>query len=225
MVVMSFDLSSVCIGLICARLDGKGIANKVMSAPIIPKQFSPICLGYKASKKKLKTKSGELLNTYWKDGEVEITKVEKAKRDKEVRAKKDIYVLEYIGKQMGDMIDRIKPDLILVEKNAAFNGILTTVLLAKVMGSLLGIAGYKGIPVVEYPVSQVRAHHNVAKLVKEFVKGKTQEELQALPDITKAALRELMYNKYKDLGILFQTDDESDACVVFDYWYEIGRKA
>jgi hypothetical protein len=124
---------------------------------------------------------------------------------------------------MGGMIDKINPDLILVEKNAAFNGILTTVLLAKVMGSLLGIAGFKGIPVKEYPVITVRKHHNVADLVKEFVRGKTAQELQALPDITKAALRDLMFKKYGKYGIIFQTDDESDACVVFDYWYEHDR--
>jgi hypothetical protein len=221
MIVMSFDLSSACIGVTTARLNKIKEVEKIMSCPIIPKQFSPTELGYMASKKSLPTiKGNKSLNTYWKKGEAKITETEKKRRDREVRAKKDIFVLEYIGQQMGSMINKIKPDLIIVEKNAAFNGILTTVLLAKVYGTLLGIAGMLSIPVLEYSVNEVRAPYDVARLVSQFCATKTPEELKKLPDITKAAIRKFLYKIYRDKGINFQTDDESDSCLVFHYWYE-----
>lgn len=220
MIIMSFDLSTACIGVVTARINNKSRRIEVIkSCPIIPPKFTPSVLGYNNSKKKLPTKGGEMLNTYWINGETVITKAEKERRDNQVRAQKDIYVLEHIGKTIGTMLQQIKPDLVIVEKNSAFNGILTTVLLAKVMGGLVNLAGLFGIPLKEYPVAKVRKHFNVSTLVKEFVTGKTDEELQKIPDITKRALREFLQKKYGHLGIQFQTDDESDACVVFDYWY------
>ena len=114
---MSFDLSTACIGVITAEVDkvNKTII-KMRSCPIIPKKFNPEVLGYLKTKKKLPTKNGEVLNTYARPGETSITKAEKQRRDREVRAKKDIYVLEEIGSVMGNIIKTIKPDLILVEK-------------------------------------------------------------------------------------------------------------
>jgi hypothetical protein len=113
MIVMAFDLSSACIGVTTARITDKKL-EKLMSCPIIPKSFSPTVLGYMASKKSLPTtRTGEKLNTYWKQGETTITKTEKTARDRQVRMKKDVFVLEDIGDQMGNMINKIKPDLIL----------------------------------------------------------------------------------------------------------------
>lgn len=198
------------------RLEGKKI-NKIMSCPIIPPDYSAVTLGFMKTKKKLPTKSGELLSTYYKIGEVSISKAEKERRDDAVRAQKDLYVLANISKAMAGLIDNIKPDLILVEKNAIFNGILTSILLAKVMGTLLGLSGRLGIPVKEYAVSKVRSILNVGKVVVEFCKGKSEEELRRIPDITKRALGELMSKEY---GIIFNTDDEGDAGVLFNYWYK-----
>lgn len=218
MKVMSFDLSSVCIGVTTARIDNKNV-ERIMSCPIIPRKFSPISLGYKPSKKKMPTpRTGESVNTYWKDGEKTISKSEKERRDREIRKAANLFVLDYIGREMGNLINHIKPDLILVERNAAFNGILTTVLLAKIFGNLTGIAGFLQIPLKEYTVAEVRSIHNIPQLIKNFVSIRTTDELKLIPDITKAALREEMYKIYRDKGIVFQTDDESDSCVVLHYW-------
>lgn len=221
MVVMSFDLSTACIGVIVTRINDDKTIDKMLSCPIIPNKFSPECLGYMKSKKKLPTpKSGELLNTYYKEGETTITKAEKQRRDREVRGAKDIYVLQQISKTMGELINSVKPDLVLVEKNVAgYNGMLTIVLLAKVMGTLVGICGMLGIELKEYPVNTVRKILNVAQLVNTFTKNRTPEELIKIPDITKRALREKMSELYGQFGVRFQTDDESDACVVFNYWF------
>jgi hypothetical protein len=196
----------------------------MLSCPIIPPKFSPEVLGYLHSKKKLPTKKGKELNAYCKQGETEITEAEKKRRDKEVRAQKDIWVLEQIGKTMGNMINQIKPDLILVEKNAIYNGILTSILLAKVMGTLLGIAGMVGIPVQEYAVSKVRSVFNIPEVIKSFTNIREADELLQIPDITKRALRDLMEKEYGQYGLVCQTDDESDAVVVFHYWWKMRLK-
>jgi len=215
MIVMSFDLSSSCIGVVCAKIENKKIKS-ILSCPIIPPKFDPSSLGFLSSKKKIKTSKGQLINAYLKPNEETISRQVKTQRDSYVRSHKDLFVLTKISQDIDKLVGGIKPDIILVEKNSIFNGVLTSVLLAKVAGVLLGLAGRLSIPVKEYPVKKVREPHNIGKLIKDFTKKYHEEELKKIPDITKRALSELMAYKY---NINFQTDDESDACVVFDYWY------
>ena len=220
MKVMSFDLSTACIGVIAAEINHTRNITKILSCPIIPTKFDPSTLGYLKSKKKLITAKGESLNCYVKAGETHVSKAEKARRDREVRGQKDIYVLADISRVMGSMINAIKPDLILVEKNVAnLGGQLTTVLLAKVMGTLLGIAGMLGVPLKEYAVNKARSVLNVSDLVKDFAYNHSPEELKNVPDITKRALRVEMQRRYGKYGLKMQVDDEGDACVIWNYWY------
>ena len=220
--VLAFDLSTACVGVVAAVIDkDTKQPTLVKSCPIIPKKFSPEQLGYKKSKKKLPTaKSGEFLNTYYKEGEKTITKTEKQKRDREVRIQENLFVLDYIGKQISTIINAIRPDIIIVEKNEIFNGILTSVLLGKVMGVLIGIASSHSIPLKEFKVSKVRSVIDLNKTVREFVESVTEDELKKVPDVTKRALRKLMESKYGQYGLDCKTDDESDAFVVFNYWLE-----
>jgi len=222
MKVMSFDLSTSCIGVITAKInDNTKDIIKILSCPIIPSKFNPETLGYLKSKKKLETVKFDFLNCYAKAGETHISKAEKMRRDREVRGQKDIYVLADISRVMGNMINSIKPDLILVEKNVSrLNGQLTTVLLAKVMGTLLGISGMLGIPVKEYAVNKARGILDVPHLVKDFAYNHSPEELREVPDITKRAIREFMQSIYGKYGLVMQTDDEGDGCVVLNYWYK-----
>lgn len=88
-------------------------------------------------------------------------------------------------------------------------------LLAKVMGVLHGVAGSKEIPIEEYRVSEVRSPYNVFKLSLKFADGKTSDELRMVPDISKRAIRVMLEEKY---NIKFLSDDESDACLVLDYY-------
>jgi hypothetical protein len=210
---MCFDLSSNCIGVVTAEVDN-GKVIKILSCPIVPPVFKAGSLGFMDSKKKLPTKTG-VLNTYYKSGETTITKDEKIRRDALVRSSKDMFVLASIGKSISNLIDNIKPDLIIVEKNAIFNGILTSILLAKTMGVLLGVAGRAGIEVKEYSVNKVRSILNVGKIVTDFSKTVTDDVLKRIPDVTKRAIGEVMSKKY---GLKFKTDDESDACVLLHYY-------
>lgn len=212
MIVMAFDLSSSCIGCVVAETQGKRVL-RIRSCPIIPKAFSAESLGYLKTKRKI---DGKKTMTSWIrfNGEI-VSEAEKKRRDAEVRAQKDVSVLAQISGTMGDLISTIKPELILVEKNEMFNGVLTSVLLGKVMGTLHGIAGMLRIPVREFRVNKVRQPLGVSKLVLNFTQNTSAEELMSIPDVTKRALRKEMERKYH---IQFLTDDESDACVVFDYW-------
>lgn len=217
--VLAFDLSSVCIGVIAAKVESNE-ATKVLSCPIIPPKFSASTLGYLNSKKKVKTSPNSIkeVNSYVLPGEKYVSESNKKKRDVEVRKAKDIYVLDYIGKQLNILIDSIEPDIILVEKTEIFNGVLTSVLLAKVFGVLVGAATSKGIKVEEHKVKEVRKVINLLKITKELVSPLSEEEIRKIPDITKRALRVFMEKKYGHLGLKCSTDDEGDACVVFNYW-------
>lgn len=222
--ILAFDLSTACVGVVAGVISGK-VPLVVKSCPIIPPAYSPEELGYKKSKKKLPTpKSGEFLNTYYRAGETVITKQEKKRRDAEVRAKKDIYVLDYIGKQISNIITTINPDIIVVEKNEIFNGVLTSVLLGKVMGVLLGISASNNIPVLDFKVKLVRSILPVNSIVKTYTETLTKEQVKEIPDMTKRALRVHMESIYGKYGLSCNTDDESDACVVWHYYFETHIK-
>lgn len=209
----------MCIGCIAAELDGPNIIV-MRSCPIMPPKLDVRILGLMRTKKKLPTPSGnKLLSTWYQNGEHTVTEKEKKRRDVFVREKENNFKLANMSATMGNIINNIKPNVMSVEQNAMFNGVLTIALLAEVMGTLVGIAGNDGTPLNKYKVSTVREAHNVAKLVKEFAKKHTPEYLVSLPDITKAALRDKMQTKYGIYGLDLKTDDEGDAAVVFDYWY------
>lgn len=212
MIVMAFDLSSTCIGCVVAEVNNKTVA-RIKSCPITPSAFDVTSLGFLKTKQKVE---GKKALTSWvrHKGEV-VSEAEKKRRDALVRSSKDVSVLAQISQAMGDLISQIKPDLIIVEKNEIFNGMLTSVLLGKVMGTLHGIAGMLRIPIKEYRVSAVRQPLGVSKIVSDFAKRVNPEELRTIPDITKRALRRHMEEVY---NTKFLTDDESDACVVLNYW-------
>lgn len=223
MKVMAFDLSSRCIGVVCAEIDARDNIKNILSCPIVPKKFDATLLGFKKSKVKFILSDGSSISAWGKEGETSISKAEKKKRDSQVRAQRDVYVLREISETIGMLIENIQPDLVLVEKNEIFNGILTSVLLGKVMGVLHGVCGSRGVPIEEYRVQSVRKPYNVMKLTMDFVSGKNPEELSRIPDISKRVIREMLSLRYPSIS--FQTDDESDACLVFDYWLNFIRKS
>lgn len=217
--ILSFDLSTACVGCVAARVNSDYEPVLVKSYPIIPPKFDVSSLGYNKSKKKIKLKnSDKYISTYIRKNEEYVSLEEKKRRDVEVRNASNMYVLDYIGKNIGSMVSMIKPDIILAEKNEIFNGVLTSVLLGKVMGVLIGVSAQYNIPVLNIKVSKARSVFNIGQLVKDFTKDKSAEELKVIPDITKRALRVEMERIYGKYGLVCSTDDESDSCVVFNYW-------
>lgn len=221
--VLAFDLSSVCIGVVAAKVENNKL-QKVLSCPVIPPKFDATTLGFLKSKKKVYTSSNKskMVNSYVYPNEDYVSEANKKKRDVLVRKSKDIFVLDYIGKQLNVLIDSINPDLIIVEKTEIFNGVLTSVLLAKVFGVLVGAATSKNIKVQEYKVKEARSIIDLVKITKELTLNLTEDEISKIPDITKRALRTFMEKKYGHLGLKCSTDDEGDACVVLNYWCHIN---
>ena len=214
MKILSFDLSSKCIGVTAAVLEKKTV-KKMQTTSIIPPKFSATSLGFLATKKPIKLSTGRKIMSYVYRGETTVTAEEKKKRDNRVRDAKNNFVIEDISQKIEKLICGFEPNLILVEKNEIFNGILTSILLARINGVLMGIAGAHKIEVKEFHVQEVRKPYNVMKLVAKFVDGKSSEELKEIPDISKRAIRKLMEEKYNHE---FLTDDESDSCIVLDYY-------
>ena len=217
--IMSFDLSTKCIGCVSCAISNETLIA-FYSAPIIPPQFNASELGFLKTKKKLSC-GIETINSWAKPGEKKITKQEKKKRDVFVREHKDVFVLAYISRKIEELISVVNPDIVVVEKNEIFNGVLTSVLLGRVNGVLHGICGPKNIPVYEYHVQDVRKPYNLMERTAEFISGKTSEELSKIPDITKRVIREMMERIY---STTFLSDDESDACIVLDYHLKYAPK-
>ena len=215
MKVMAFDLSSVCIGVTTASLNEDKI-TKIKTAPIIPRRITPDELGFLKSRKKLKTKNGELLNSYAYPGEESISFAEKKRRDVFVRNEINKKVLFEISTSLNRSISTIKPDIILAEKNEIFRGVLTSVLLGKVMGILIGTSAANGIEVEEHKVQVVRSILEYNMLYENMRKKLTTEEIMQLPDVTKRAINIYLSELY---GVHTLTDDESDSLAVFHYWY------
>lgn len=222
--VLSLDLSSVCIGALFCTIDDHGQITKMQTSPIVPKPFSAEALGYLKTKKKVS--SGKDMITAWvKPGEEKITKVEKKRRDSEVRSAKDQHLIREIGSTLGRLVDALQPTLILVEKNEIFNGILTSVLLAKIMGSLQAICAIKEIPFEEIRVRKIREAYDIKSMSGEYQKYMESNGIDTFTDMTKEAIGHHLKTKYKQFNISFLTNDESDAVAVFDYWYERRKNA
>jgi hypothetical protein len=145
-----------------------------------------------------------------------ISFAEKKRRDVFVRNEINKKVLFEISTSLNRSISTIKPDIILAEKNEIFRGVLTSVLLGKVMGILIGTSAANGIEVEEHKVQVVRSILEYNMLYENLRKKLTTEEIMQLPDVTKRAINVYLSELY---GVHTLTDDESDSLAVFHYWY------
>lgn len=216
--VMAIDSSSACTGVVIAEIEDKKII-KVGSAPVIPHKFDVSSLGYMKTKRKYKNKDGKEYSAYTISGESTVSEALAKKRNVQVRHERNNFKIKNIGSQLDMIIKNIQPDIIAIEKNKTFNSVLTSALLAEVMGLVEGVAASNGIPLYKYTVEEVRKSINTAKLVKLFAMQKTPEELSNCKDVTKEAIQDYMIVEYGKYGFSPATLDESDACLIFHYWY------
>lgn len=226
MKVISLDLNTNCTGVFGVGMKA-GRIEKAMSASILVNDFKvKDHFPFMESKKKLPSSENghHLHNTYFKKGETHVSKTEKKRRDREVRHKRNRHQIDAMAKNIADVVRVTNSDLVLIEKNAMFNGILTIELLSKLHGTVIGICRNLGVEYLDFSVQEVRSPYNIPRLVKEFSKTITPERLAGLPDVSKAAIRWHLQKIYSPYGVRFQTDDESDAALVFDYWNNYIRK-
>ena len=216
--VMAIDSSSVCTGVVIAEINNRRL-TKVGSAPVIPHKFDASSLGYLKTKRRYKNKDGKEYLAYTMPGETNVSEAVAKKRNVQVRHAQNDFKIRNIGAQLDMIIKNIQPNIIIIEKNKTFNSVLTSSLLAEVMGLVEGVASANNIPLHKFTVEEVRKSINSAKLVKMFASHKTAEELASCKDVTKEAIQDYMLSIYNKNGFAPSTLDESDACLIFHYWY------
>lgn len=212
--VLSFDLSLTRTGVVFAEIDEDKKIKKMSSVSIIPTVNENKVikgLGFLSSKHQVSTKRGGSHWSYVKNTHETPTYPEKKKRDVAVRNAINIKKRESLAQQIKLLFDKVQPELILVERNESFNGILTTKLLAEARGILEGAC--VGADIKQYSVSEIRKGIDLISITKDFINSIADTGKPFPKDITKSALKYYVEKKYK---ITLSNTDESDACMVID---------
>lgn len=215
MIAMCFDLSSKCIGVTFAQFTDKKIIYAKTLA-IIPERPSAKDLGYTTMQPKSIAFNGKEFQALLKAGERRISQELAKKRLAEFKNFSHLYLLKNIGKQCGYYLDKVKPDVIAIEKNKSFNGILTTKLLAEIAGGIYFFAGARDIPMFDYDEATIRA--KIRKDITEFNRYKDGTDEIALDTKWEiyCRLRSFFEQNYPGMMDFSNiTMDESDSLAVF----------
>ncbi|MGG4438225.1 hypothetical protein AAXE64_27120 [Priestia megaterium] len=167
--VMCFDLSSTCIGITFAQLR-KQKPIFVRTLAVIPQLPTGKTLGYTTQEPKEIHSNGNVFKGFLKPGESRISKAEATRRLSEFKVFKHRELLKDIGKQCGRFLYKVNPSIVALERNKAFNGVLTTKLLAEIAGGIYFYAGSKNADLHDEDEATIRAkirkdmaHVNVAE--------------------------------------------------------------
>jgi hypothetical protein len=219
MIAMCFDLSSTCIGITFAQFE-KNKLTYVKTLPVIPERPSAKELGYTTQQPKHIEYNGNRFTGLLKPGEASIPKNRARKRIAEFKSFSHRSLLTNIGEQCGYFLDKVNPDVIAIERNMPFNGVLTTKLLAEIAGGLYFYAGAKDIPIYDFDVHVIRA--KIRNDIKEFSRYKSDDYKMSVDTKWEiyCRLRSYYEKNHPDL-INFEnmTLDESDSLAVFYYLY------
>ena len=217
MICMCFDLSSSCIGVSFALFKGERLAF-VRTLAVIPDKPNGYDAGYTTQNPKVIEHNGIRFRSYLKPGEISISKTEGEKRVAEFKNMKHRLLLKNIGKQCGQLMNMVKPDVIALEKNKSFNGILTTKLLAEIAGGIYFYAGMRDIPLYDVDESVVRSF--IRKTIPDYSLYGDDADKIAI-DVKweiHCRLKKFFESEYPGLlDFKNMTMDESDALAVFYY--------
>lgn len=217
MIVMTFDLSSTCIGVSIGKIENKDIAL-ARTMPIIPKRPTGKDVGYTTAQPKKIAYRGNEFKGFLKPGEFSISKSEAERRRAGFKVKEHNHLLRNIGKQCGHLLKNINPDVVCIERNSSFNGILTTKLLAEIAGGLYFYCGANDIPLFDYNEATVRAL--IRRTVTEFsYENESGEKALDTKWEIFCRLREYFKN-VPGLDFSKMTLDESDSLAILFYYYE-----
>ena len=179
--------------------------------PVVNRELIITSLGYLPHKTKVSAGSA-----YVRTKDEKISKAIKKQRDVEVRNAINSAIKRELSLSIAEAVKNFKPDLILVERNESFHGVLTTKLLAEVRGILDGIAA--DIPIKAYNVTKIRNRLDLARLVSNYISSLPDASaLSGEKHITKRAIKKYLEDKY---NARCSNTDESDSLAVFDYYYE-----
>ena len=223
MKLLAFDLSTACTGVTGAELNGKDIVYlKTFSiVPCVDKKKTISSLGFEPNKRYIESARSQRILTYVRFPDENVPKTEKKKRDVAVRNAINAGLKQDLSVKLNHLVQSFCPDIILVERNESFHGVLTTKLLAETKGILEGAAG--SIPVYSYNVVKIRSEMDLTTITKQFIDSvQDASVLSGVDKITKHAIKHYLEKKY---NIQCQNTDESDSLAVFNYYYETEVKS
>lgn len=212
---MCFDLSSTCIGVTFAQIKNNK-PHYIQTLAIIPQKPSGKDLGYTTMDTKEIHYNGNRFKGFLKPGESYTSKEEANRRISEYKNFSHRELLKDIGKQCGRFLEKINPDVVAIEKNKSFNGILTTKLLAEIAGGLYFYTGAHNIPMYDYDEATIRA--KIRRDIKEFNRYKAGTDLVAADTKWEIYCRLRSYFEVNYPGLVDfskMTMDESDSLAVF----------
>lgn len=207
--VIAFDLSSSRIGVTTATVAGDHITH-VKVEDIVPRKFTGLDYGYRTKTPK---KIGSGYTAFLKPDEYHISKAEASRRQSEFKTAKHRDLLLDIGKQVSAYVAQMDLELILIERNMTFNGVLTTKILGEIAGQVHYLAASKGISFESCNV------HTVRKLIRDNISLSREERVQEDGSIaleTKAEIKARLKKVYGHLiDFKKMSEDGSDSLAVF----------
>lgn len=222
MIVMTFDLSSVCIGVTFAEINDEKKILYGETLAIIPKKPTGKDLGYTTNTPKKISSKGNTYGAFLKPDEILISKKEAERRKSTLKTDAHNHLLRNIGKQCGRYLDKIKPDIVAIERNKSFNGILTTKLLAEIAGGIYFYCGANDILMFDWDEATVRSM--LRKDIPEFSLSKYTDDTRIAIDTKWEIYCRLRYYFETEHPGIFNfeqmTLDESDSLAVFYYLYK-----
>lgn len=212
--VITLDLSSTNIGITRADIiDGK--VTTLKTEALVPRKPTGRDFGYATVNEK---KIGTGYNAFLKEGEYHITKTEATRRRALVKAESHKQLLRNIGIDLGKILEEREVGFLAIERNVAFNGVLTTKLLAEIAGGLFFYSGLRDIPFADVLSGTVRStvRHTIPLSRNERI-----EEDGTIAYDTKSEIRLRLKKVYGHLtDFKDMTLDESDALAVFHHLKE-----
>lgn len=156
--IVALDLSSTQSGVAIADVNGIGEYKKVTTLAIKPQEANGKMLGYTTkAPKMLEGRDGRKFKAFLREGESYVTSAEARRRVAEFKKLSRVMLLKSSGKQLGIVLNTVKPDILIMEQNSSFNGVLTTKLLAEVAGGIYFWAGVTDTPLRVINVNTVRS--------------------------------------------------------------------
>lgn len=215
MFVATFDLSSTLIGMTIAQFDKDKLVY-VKTIPIFPKRIDGTDVGFSTKTPK---KIGDGYKAFLREGEHHISKAEADRRNAEFKVLKHRKLLLNIWEQVGMYLTKVRFNVMIIERNSSFNGILTTKLLAEIAGGLYALAAMYQAEFYDLHESTVRS------FIRKDLPYETLEKDGVVIVGPKWEMRQRLEPAYRE-HIDFEkiSLDEVDSLVLFHYYRKCIHK-
>lgn len=209
MYVATFDLSSTLIGVTIGQFKD-GELFYVKTIPLYPERIDGKSVGYTT---KAPVTIGTGYKGFLKPNEHHISEKEAKRRNSEFKVQKHRELLLDIFTKVGAVLRKIKFDVIIIERNSSFNGVLTTKLLGEIAGGLYAFAAMLDVQFYDFNESTVRS------FIRKDLPYETLEHDGKIIVGPKWEMRQRLEPEYREhINFSKITLDEVDSLVLFHYF-------